>query len=427
MKIGFKMNVKQFSKKPLSHTAIAVASTMLFSNASAQFEAVECPNDGFSNSASLIWEDVWDDATNTTDRDLDRLGTAQSRPDEEFFLSTSGRTIFGVQIDSETPGDPNCGSSTVREVYPDGYYTGDEGPDPFGDLNPAPGSVFDGEPLTVRVDWPNGNCRTQIIINSYENDTGFNTQADIRANITDNSSLTPVKLERLEYTLFDVDIGFDQGGGLQSWDDVLVFEPDPDGQVDVPAGQTLTNNFTVSNNLGGPDNETFDSLSDNCNNTETVSANPPYFESCQMTVSWPGPLESFQFFYESGSQSIANPASQRIFLSNISFCEPVDPELLTTKVALPEPVRRDDELVYTLTVAHNNGSAASANNVVLSDVLPDGLTWLSTEYPAGQVCDADGATACNCSQPGGSGTVQCEIGELERGETESVIVTTRVE
>ncbi|MEE4384234.1 MAG: outer membrane beta-barrel protein, partial [Pseudomonadales bacterium] len=89
---------------------------------------------------------------------------------------------------------------------------------------------------------------------------------------------------------------------------------------------------------------------------------------------------------------------------------PAQADLVVTKNAAPDPfVSRSGELTYTVTVQNNGPDAATG--VVVSDQLPEGVTFVS-------------ATASNeglCSSPGAGNTLTCEIGSL--GLTENATVT----
>lgn len=69
-----------------------------------------------------------------------------------------------------------------------------------------------------------------------------------------------------------------------------------------------------------------------------------------------------------------------------------------------------DTIVYTLT-AKNNGPASAAN-VVVTDVLPAGVTYVSS-------------TGTNCTQS--AGTVTCNVGTLASGATSTVTITAKVD
>ncbi len=104
-----------------------------------------------------------------------------------------------------------------------------------------------------------------------------------------------------------------------------------------------------------------------------------------------------------------------------------NPRLVVEKSSSPNPIRRGETLVYTLSIT-NESTVLAATNVVLDDDLPASLTWVSTANSnGGGTCTASDLTTCNCSQPGNTGTVECQMGTLGTGETKTVMVTTIVD
>ena len=104
-----------------------------------------------------------------------------------------------------------------------------------------------------------------------------------------------------------------------------------------------------------------------------------------------------------------------------------EPKLVVTKVDAPDPVRRGQNLVYTLTITNTPESIPDATAVVLQDTLPAGLTWVSTQNSnGGGTCTVGNLAACNCSLPGNSGNVTCQMGTLTPGQTKTVVITTKV-
>lgn len=70
-----------------------------------------------------------------------------------------------------------------------------------------------------------------------------------------------------------------------------------------------------------------------------------------------------------------------------------------------------DTVVYTLTVTNNGGS--DATNVIVTDTLPAGLTWVSTTFSQG-----------GCSLPSG---VTCELGGILNANSATVTITATVD
>jgi uncharacterized repeat protein (TIGR01451 family) len=91
--------------------------------------------------------------------------------------------------------------------------------------------------------------------------------------------------------------------------------------------------------------------------------------------------------------------------------EPVDPraDLSLVKSASPASVPVGDEVTYALTAT--NDGPHTAVDVVISDVLPSGVTYI--------------AGSSGCSEAGG--TVTCELGDLQSGQSASVVIRVRVD
>ena len=88
--------------------------------------------------------------------------------------------------------------------------------------------------------------------------------------------------------------------------------------------------------------------------------------------------------------------------------------LAITKTDSPDPVMAGAELVYTLQVS--NGGPSTAQDVVLVDTLPAGTTLVSA-------VGGTGAVACALSGPGCG---QCDIGDLDPGQSVTIFITVKV-
>ncbi len=110
------------------------------------------------------------------------------------------------------------------------------------------------------------------------------------------------------------------------------------------------------------------------------------------------------------------------------FDVPPFPDVSIIKSATPNSVRSGDTLTFTLTATNSASSLVPANSTVINDVLPAGLTWVSTNNSnGGGTCTVGNLAVCNCSLPGNTGTVACQMGTLAIGQTRTVVITTTVD
>ncbi|MGH3737289.1 MAG: hypothetical protein ACRDT6_16990 [Micromonosporaceae bacterium] len=96
-------------------------------------------------------------------------------------------------------------------------------------------------------------------------------------------------------------------------------------------------------------------------------------------------------------------------VANASDAFPIA-DLRVTKTDSPDPVMAGEELFYTITVT--NDGPDTAFGVVATDVLPDGVTYLS---------DTD-----DCTLDAGTNTLTCDLGDMPDGATRSFTIKTRV-
>jgi uncharacterized repeat protein (TIGR01451 family) len=90
-------------------------------------------------------------------------------------------------------------------------------------------------------------------------------------------------------------------------------------------------------------------------------------------------------------------------------------DLSITKTDSPDPVLAGDDLTYTITVT--NGGPSTAEDVEVTDELPDGTSFV-------EGVDGNGATVCALVQPG---TVVCDLDTMAPGETRTVYLTLTVD
>jgi uncharacterized repeat protein (TIGR01451 family) len=117
------------------------------------------------------------------------------------------------------------------------------------------------------------------------------------------------------------------------------------------------------------------------------------------------PVDECTFWYT--TEYIAAGPSQRTRIGAFRFpsCNPAD--LAITKTDSPDPVVAGGLLTYTINVT-NNGPA-DATDVVVTDTLPAGTTYLSSSIP--------------CS---GGAVLTCDLGDLADGASTSFTITVRV-
>src|SRR5207247_10051473 len=85
--------------------------------------------------------------------------------------------------------------------------------------------------------------------------------------------------------------------------------------------------------------------------------------------------------------------------------------------AAPDPVPTGSTLTYTLTVA--NAGPEAADQVVVSDTLPPGLTFQSAVAPADW--------SCTTPAPGGTGTLTCHVASLARDASATLTLAGNVD
>ncbi|HET6673062.1 MAG TPA: hypothetical protein VFG92_06770 [Agromyces sp.] len=90
-------------------------------------------------------------------------------------------------------------------------------------------------------------------------------------------------------------------------------------------------------------------------------------------------------------------------------------DLSITKTDSPDPVLAGNDLTYTIVVT--NGGPSTANDVEVTDDLPDGTTFV-------EGVDGNGTTVCALVQPG---TVVCDLDSMEPGASETIYVTVTVD
>ncbi len=195
-------------------------------------------------------------------------------------------------------------------------------------------------------------------------------------------------------------------------------DPDP-----VAAEGTLAYTVTVTNNgpsdASGvtvtdtlPGGTTFVSASAGCvHNAGVVSCNIGNLANgagAQVTITVTAPAEGGTITNSAtvtGDQGDPNTANNTD--TEDTTVNPPQADLTVSKGDSPDPVAAGATLTYTVTVTNNGPN--NATNVVVTDTLPAGTTFVS----------AAPALACTHSQ----GTVTCNIGDLANGATVPITIT----
>jgi len=107
----------------------------------------------------------------------------------------------------------------------------------------------------------------------------------------------------------------------------------------------------------------------------------------------------------------------------------IDPEvdMVVTKVSRPDPAIAGEALFYEVTVT--NQGRGRANDVVVTDTLPAGVTYISANAPptpAGILRPA-ADPACREVPVAGSGVVECDLGTFGPGETKRFTIQVEID
>lgn len=123
---------------------------------------------------------------------------------------------------------------------------------------------------------------------------------------------------------------------------------------------------------------------------------------------------------------VSDDCGRSTFSTHATVVDSVDVSVV--KSASPDPVKSGEQLTFTLTVTNSAMSALDAPDVEVTDVLPEEVTWVSTTNSnGGGTCTAGNLAACNCSSPGNTGTVSCQLGTIAIGASRTVDIVTTVD
>jgi uncharacterized repeat protein (TIGR01451 family) len=91
-------------------------------------------------------------------------------------------------------------------------------------------------------------------------------------------------------------------------------------------------------------------------------------------------------------------------------------DVAITKSASPDPVLVNDHLTYTLTVSNSAATGHSADNVTVSDPVPSGTTFVSSNATNGGTCDSTISCTFASLAPGASATITIVVTPTSSGQ-----------
>lgn len=221
----------------------------------------------------------------------------------------------------------------------------------------------------------------------------------------------PAIMRGAQFTIFDVDSNPGQ------FADLVTVEGRYQGANVVP---TLTNgnsNYVIGNSAYG----------DGASDSDSSFGN--------VVVTFSQPIDRIIVSYGNHSAAPADPGQQGIAIHDITFCRPTTTVLVEkTSRLLGDPVEIGDtdfyipgaRIEYCL-IASNSGDTA-ASSVLMTDTLPEGVTYSNGTLRSGSACDTttiaedDDATGADETDPVGaaylaSGEIRASLDRLAAGET----------
>ena len=118
------------------------------------------------------------------------------------------------------------------------------------------------------------------------------------------------------------------------------------------------------------------------------------------TLSFVGSVIPMQFVVPGNDPIFGDEPKQLVISHTLA-------DLAVTKSASPDPVTVGNDLTYNVTVTNNGPS--DATNVMLSDTLPGGVTFVSATPSQGSCSEASGAITCDLGNLANGATATIEI------------------
>ncbi|MBX7495781.1 DUF11 domain-containing protein [Qipengyuania sp. 6B39] len=219
-----------------------------------------------------------------------------------------------------------------------------------------------------------GFAGTQLALHQY---LDFATASETMTTVIS----LPTAVPGVQFTVFDVDYAADD------FADKLVVSGSFGGTTVLPTLTNGTANYVVGNTAIG------DAGSDGTTGDGNV------------VVTFSQPVDTITITYGNANTAPSNPDGQAIAIHDITFCNP-DTEVTATKssTVISDPVSGTDNpkaipgAVIEYCILVSNAGSATATNLVVSDVLPTELTFVSGSILSGPGCSsATGAEDDNAS------------------------------
>ena len=101
-------------------------------------------------------------------------------------------------------------------------------------------------------------------------------------------------------------------------------------------------------------------------------------------------------------------------------------DIQVTKTGTPDPVKAGQDLIYVVTAKVTDDGLSEASNVVVTDTLPDGLTFISAvPFVGGPACSTTPIPGSTTSAATNNNVVACNLGTIGNGSQQTVTITVR--
>lgn len=215
-----------------------------------------------------------------------------------------------------------------------------------------------------------------------------------------------IGMEKVQFPVYDVDIG--------AWTDRIVARGFLNGSPVAPIYTTSSSNTIANGGVVGTGGST---------NTQAAG---------NMWVTFQSPVDVVEFDYDNVATQ-ADPASQVISLENIVFCEMPEADVSAQKAVAATSAGGQlipgEDVTYTITVTNSASATAPANDIELTDTLPDNLLFLSasasSDFAAGGFANPP-LPATNTDCTGGACVISFEGGSLGINATGTISINARV-